>query len=537
MPEVTHTEEAGATIGRRPLLIAAGTAASVLLVVIAFLSLRFDDILERRLRQETIELLGDRFDSEVELGTVDVQLQPLRVRFDRLVLRHRGRRDIPPVISIRMLAIEGGLFELWNRRLRRVHVEGLEIVIPPRRRANLPPLTIDRDDGATSRGPVVEGGRPDVLIHELVSEGARLTIMPKREGKTAREFLLHTIRFEGLQFSRPTPFQASLTNPVPKGLIQTMGTFGPWVSDEPGLTPVEGTFTFDADLGTIKGIGGRLDSEGSFSGPIEEIRTSGQTWTPAFRITALDGQPMPLSTRFKAVVDGTDGDVILEEVLAAIGASSFLVKGGVVGVKGVKGRRIILDVRSTDARIEDVLALIMKGHPPLLGRLAIQAKLDLPPSQADVDVIDRMRLDGEFRIAKARFASARVQEKIDELARRGMGRPGDRALDDVASDMRGRVHIENGRLRIDTVTFAVPGATVTMGGVYDLRTETLDFSGVVRLRARASQTTKGFKSWLLKPLDPLLRKQGAGTRLAIKVTGTRDRPQIRPDLKRTLLGR
>lgn len=536
MPELTHNGNPGARRRRRWVIVVA--ALGGVAIVVATLWVMFaDDVIERRLRRVTIDLLRSRFDADVEIGAIDVRFQPtLHVRYEGITLRHRGRRDIPPVIAIRAFTIEAGLYELWNRRIDRVHLDGLEIVIPPRRRADMPSVITQNESSAPVQGTSGDG-RPDVLIHELVSQDARLSIMPKREGKSTHEFLLHQIRLDDLQFAKATPFEASLTNPVPEGRIETIGTFGPWSADEPSLTPVNGTFTFDADLGTIKGIGGRLDAEGSFGGPLEQISVTGSTETPDFRITALDGNALPLVTTFTSVVDGTNGDVILNHVDAKLGTSTFLTKGAIVGVKGVKGRHTTLDVTAQRARLEDVLRLSMKGtKPAMTGQLAITARLDLPP-KPNADVIARMTLDGDFQIDRARFTNDQVQDKIDELARRGQGRPRDASVDDVMSDMKGRVHMANGRMRLSNLTFAVQGATVAMNGVYNLRNEALDFSGVVLLRARASQTITGYKSWLLKPFDLLLRKQGAGTRLAITVTGTRDNPKFGVNLGKTLKGK
>ncbi|HEY1424784.1 MAG TPA: hypothetical protein VGF20_15120, partial [Candidatus Acidoferrum sp.] len=38
------------------------------------------------------------------------------------------------------------------------------------------------------------------------------------------------------------------------------------------------------------------------------------------------------------------------------------------------------------------------------------------------------------------------------------------------------------------------------------------------------QTMTGVKSVLVKPLDPLFKKDGAGTVIPIRITGTRDEP-------------
>ena len=54
----------------------------------------------------------------------------------------------------------------------------------------------------------------------------------------------------------------------------------------------------------------------------------------------------------------------------------------------------------------------------------------------------------------------------------------------------------------------------------------MNLSGEVRLAASASQTQTGFKSWALKPFDPLFRNKGAGTLIAIDVGGTADKPPL-----------
>jgi len=59
-----------------------------------------------------------------------------------------------------------------------------------------------------------------------------------------------------------------------------------------------------------------------------------------------------------------------------------------------------------------------------------------------------------------------------------------------------------------------------------MRTEELDFTGTVELDAHLSQTVTGVKSWLLKPIDPFLAKNGKGTVIPITITGTRDHPDF-----------
>ena len=80
------------------------------------------------------------------------------------------------------------------------------------------------------------------------------------------------------------------------------------------------------DSSTIKGIGGTLDSTGSFEGVLERISVNGTTTTPDFQLD-LAQQPINLDTKYRAVVDGTNGDTYLEEVDAMLGRSHILREG------------------------------------------------------------------------------------------------------------------------------------------------------------------------------------------------------------------
>ncbi len=42
----------------------------------------------------------------------------------------------------------------------------------------------------------------------------------------------------------------------------------------------------------------------------------------------------------------------------------------------------------------------------------------------------------------------------------------------------------------------------------------------------------GWKSWLAKPFDPLLAKDGAGTVIPIKITGTAKQPKFGVEVKK-----
>src|SRR5205814_8990542 len=161
--------------------------------------------------------------------------------------------------------------------------------------------------------------------------------------KDAREFQLKHVVLRDLGPDTAWPYEAILTNPIPRGEIHAVGTFGPWNTEDPGDSNVNGRYAFDhVDLNTIKGIAGLLHSTGSFTGQLDRIAVHGKTQVPDFSLD-LANHPMPLTTEFQAMVDGTSGDTYLERIDAKQGGSRFRCKGAVVNVKG-KGHQISVTV-------------------------------------------------------------------------------------------------------------------------------------------------------------------------------------------------
>jgi hypothetical protein len=479
------------------------------------------------LRGLVVSTLSDRLDSEVELSAFAVDTFPtVIVRGSGLVIRHRGRRDVPPLVSVKSFTVTGGVFDLMRRprRFRTVALDGLEI--------NIPPGGLGIKGG--SPPPVTEGepGPSPLIVERLVSTDAVLRIIPRREGKDPKVFAIHSLEMGTLGLGQQMPFKAELTNPIPKGSIETSGTFGPWAREDPGATPLAGHYTFDdADLDTIKGIGGILDSTGDFSGQLNRIAVKGQTSTPDFHLD-ISRQPVPLNTKFEAVVDGTDGDTYLNDVSATLQETSISAKGAVTGTKGVKGRTVKLDVRISEGRIEHLLHLSVKGEKPLMvGDVGLRTDFLLPPGEGDV--IERLNLAGEFDLESARFTDRGVQKKISGMSQRARGNPDAPPGDNVMSDLKGRFRLKDGVLALSNLTFAIPGATVRLNGTYGLQSEALAFDGTLRMQATISEAAGGgMKSVFLKLVDPLFRERNAGAVVPIKVRGTRNDPKVGLDVGR-----
>jgi hypothetical protein len=510
---------------RRIRIAALITGAVVVLIGIGVLvSLRQ---LEPRLRDWVTSTLSRSLESDVQLGEIHLSWFPLRLTGRDLTIRHHGRTDIPPLLVVSSFTVNMQAGELWGSTVHHVEVDGMEISIPPK-------------DAATGKRPMPKpsggGGTGEpVVIERLTATNTRLVIVPRQEGKNPKVWDIYELEMEQLTSSSASPFRASLTNPIPEGKIETKGTFGPWQSGEPGQTPIKGEYTFAADLGTIDGLDGELSAVGEMDGVLEQISTRGQTRTEKFRLTELNGHSLPLTTNYDALVDGTKGDVELNRVDITLGKSRLRAKGVVEGTKGIKGKRVVLNVKSNSVDLAEFLKLVSDdGTPPAEGTIILDTAFDL--LQGKAKVLDRLSLEGSVAAERLKFTNPAVQEKIDELSRRAQGRPDDQAIDEVASRVASKFSLNKGVLTYSGLSFNVEGASVRLNGSHALKSRALDLSGEVLLDVSASRTISGFKGWLLRPFDPLFRKNGAATRLVITVGGTQEKPQVKLDFGKTLRG-
>lgn len=507
------------------------------------LSRRFEPFI----KEQTLLYLEKRFDSRAELESLKVSMpmeSPLKVLLNKgrgaqvrvegakIALRHKGRTDIPPMFAMQRFFFEVDLHTLWEKpaRVRIIRLDGLALTIPPK---NERPSLGGAPSGEVEDGPpdeqdIAPPGAPAVLIDEIIADGARLAMLPKDATKAPLIFDIHKLKLTTAGPGVAMDYDATLTNAKPPGLIHAKGSFGPWVAGEPAQSAISGAYTFEnADLGVFKGVAGTLSSKGKFKGLLAGMEVEGVTDTPDFRLT-MGGEPVPLKTEYRAIVDGTNGNTLLQPVIATLGSTVFECKGGVVRGREDIGKSVLLDVVMRQGKIDDVLRLAMKGGKPFLtGGVGLKLKFELPPGQGEV--ADRLLISGDFDLRDANFTSPVVQEKIDEFSRRGQGRPKDEAIEEVPTNLSGAFRMADGVIRFSRLIFNIPGAEVDLRGRYRFRDESLAFRGKMRLDARVSQTQTGWKRIALKPVDPFFSKQGAGTLLSIQIAGQRSNPEFGRD--------
>jgi hypothetical protein len=476
-------------------------------------------------RKRVVETLSARFHSPVQLDHLSITVlnglqvtgTGLRILYLAGPAEPDAQPNAPPMVSVQEFTFRTRFRDLLHSptRIALVHVQGLELHIPPssRRQQML---------GYSGKGqPKIE-----LLLDRIVCDDARLFIETDKPGKDPLEFNISKLVLKDVGARQPLLYEAELTNPKPVGQIHATGHFGPWQSEEPRATPIDGDYDFThADLNSIKGLGGLLSSTGHYYGQLGHITLDGTTDTPDFSLDVSD-YPLKLTTKFHAFVDGTTGDTTLDPVIGLLGRTTIVARGTVMRVHG-KGHDIALTTSVPQGDVQDLLALGMKTWPPVMrGGVTVAAKLHIPPG--DVRVARKIELAGTVHIERVELTNPKIQDEIDSLSVRAQGHPdqtreaGSDRKAEVASQIMTQFDLAHSMMTFSAVDYKVPGAELQLHGAYDMEGNVYEFKGHVRTQATASEMVGGWKGMLVKPFNKLLEKHGAGVELPVEIHGTKN---------------
>lgn len=160
----------------------------------------------------------------------------------------------------------------------------------------------------------------------------------------------------------------------------------------------------------------------------------------------------------------------------------------------------------------------------MVGSTEMRAHVVVPPGPSPF--LDKLHVSGVMAIGSARYNRPNVQENVNKLSERAQGDPKGDGEVPVDSDVIGRCTIDGAVVHVPQMLFRVAGVAATVKGTYGLRTHGLSFTGTMRTSAKASEMTTGWKSALLKVVDPLLKRKNAGAVIPIQITGTREHPNF-----------
>lgn len=477
----------------------------------------------RHAREVVINSLRKQFHADVTLDSVEMKMFPIiQVSGVGLVMRTKGRDDLPPLISIKSFTAQAHWLKLlrFPHHVSQVTLVGLEITVP----------TGQPGDDERPRSGNLLGRVTGVVMDDVHTENAKITVLPKDPAKQPEVIDVASLEAHSISGDGELAADATIRSALPPGNIITTGRFGPWDPDVPARTPVSGSFTFDnADLSTIPGgLAGTLSARGHYEGIIEKIAVDGTAGTPDFS-TKSSEHPVDLTATFHVIVDGANDETILQPLDAHFLHTTLHATGEIAGTPGQQGKAVSLDVSATDARIEDILVLTAKDEPALTGNIHLHTSLALPAGPQN-DPMNQITLNGSFNLDQVVFTNHADEKKVNTLSMRSQGETGEVSDDAVASEMQGTFLVQNGVMTFSDLNFQVPGAQVHLVGTIGLEHQNFDMRGILDMRAEISQTTTGVKSFFLKAVDPLFSKPGGGSRIFFHIGGTEKIPIYTLDL-------
>lgn len=338
-------------------------------------------------------------------------------------------------------------------------------------------------------------------------------------GKKPLSFFIREALFRNVGNGRSVPFTVSLRNPLPPADLKIQGWIGPW-RDERGSvrsTPISGSGLLQrGDLSAFKDLIGTLSAQVNFSGTLARLQVSGETQSPDFEVRQ-SGHRVPLSTQFRGTVDLKSGDVLLPSLRASLGKTRLNAAAEITGFpKSVK-----LDVKHGEGQVQDLILLFSNAPRPVMtGPIRFQTSIVLPPEKRPFK--ERVQLTGDFNIGPAVFTSPETRFHVDQLSERARGEKDKNGAqnEQVLSQLKGRVSLQDGVSHFSRVSFFVPGASAMMHGTYNLMNKRVDFQGKMRMEATVSKATTGAKSFFLKLLDPFFKRKNAGAEVPVSMQGT-----------------
>jgi AsmA-like C-terminal region len=432
---------------------------------------------------------------------------------DAVVFRRGSDPQKQSVMHVERITIVGNLVGLFPKHLALIDLRGAHATFPP-----------------YGTG---EGWKPTeskIVVDKLIANDALLEFLSRARNGKPTQFPIHAFVAHDLASGDAMKFEVRLANPVPPGEIKAEGSFGPWKMDQLGETPVSGNYEFRrADLGVFGGIGGTLSSNAKFDGTLESITVEGSTATPDFGVRGSSHQ-VDLKTNFNAEVDPANGDVTLHATSAHLRQTTVITQGTIAGHPDADGKRAVLEFAVHNGKIQDLLLLFVADKKsPLTGSVSLKANTVIPPG--DEPFLKKLKIKGDFGIDEVLFSKGETQDSVGKLSASARGKVNEEVdPESVVSNLQGQVTVQNGVANFSKLSFRVPGALANLHGTFDLITEKIDLHGTLIMEATLPRATSGVKSFLLKAIDPFLKKnRHGGAKFPVGITGTYQKPEYRAD--------
>lgn len=469
-------------------------------------------------RGTVAQSLQNSFDSQVSVASYRLKFFPgPGFVADGVTLRRHGAANVPPLATVVLLDATSSYATILfaPRRFQTIRIVGLHVQIPPAG------TTDANSEGAKKKSTMV--------VEHLIADGAQLDIA--RADEKPLHFDIHRLRLDDVSTTRAIRFSTSLLEPLLRGEVQAEGKLGPFDTHDIGKTPVAATYKLAGlDLGDLHDLSGLVSSSGNFAGPLEHIAVEGSVEAPNFRFK--QAHPIHLRTKFKAIVNGTNGDIALAPVVSRFDKTTVSSDGDIADQPKVAS----LNLQVEGGRIQDLLSIFVAQAPPMSGIVTLAAKAVLPSSKEPF--IKRLRMEADFGIGGGRFTKPDMRYKVDAFSERASEEKppkDDPNPPPVISNIKGHVILTNGIAKFTNLSFSVPGAAAVMNGTFSLLDKRINLVGDMHMENDVSHATTGMKSILLKPFIPFFKKKNKTSTIPMQVTGTYDHAVIGPRLMPKIL--
>lgn len=442
--------------------------------------------------------LGESTAANVKFGSFKEKYFPPGCIMENVVFE-RGDSS-PSLISIRRLTVTSNVLGLMRHHISMMHAEGMHV-------------TLGHSDFSADIS-----SSQQTTVDTLVADDAVLDVQRKAQ---PLKFVFHKFQAQNLGSNNVIKFAAHFDNPMPAGLIQTSGQFGPWNSSDPAATPVSGTYKLsNANLGVFNSIGGMLSSDGNFKGTFKQMEVEGSTTTPEFEV-AYTQHKLPLQTRFKAAVNAINGDTILHGVKASFGRDQIDAHGS-IGRQPDGKHAAVIELNCDHGRIEDTFYPFIKSPKmPLVGTVAFQMHVVIPSGQERF--LKKIEVSSDFRIQEAQFTNRETQSRLSKISERHDQKQPDQ---NTLADLSGNVRLLNGIAQFSKLSARDGNATAWFRGNFDLTNEHVDLHGQLTTQASLGNTTSGIKSVFAKALEPLFKKGRHDKVVPVRISGTYHNPSF-----------
>ncbi len=133
----------------------------------------------------------------------------------------------------------------------------------------------------------------------------------------------------------------------------------------------------------------------------------------------------------------------------------IVAEGSIAKSPNGKGKTALIDLTSSNARIEEILQLFVKeDRAPMSGSVTLRAKAEIPPGHRRF--LEKVKLRGSVGIGAGIFSKPSAQEGVNKLSAGARGEKDPADPETVLTDLTGQVVLEDGTAKFSDLSFAVP---------------------------------------------------------------------------------